>query len=320
MAPPSEMLMNLKSYHRVFIFLLVVLFLTSLLTPWVAWLWDHIRLGRPEWQHLNYPFARIFNRIFMILGILLFFPCLRFLKIGSAAALGLTSFRRDYGYILKGALFALASFIIIVMIMATVDVFKPAFRLTFAEGLERSFKAVMTALTVGLVEEVFFRGLIFKGLFEQWRPMGAFIAANSFYAAIHFIKPAQKYYVQEFDPLLGFYHLAHSFERFLDPWSLLPGFFGLFLLGVVLSYAFVRTGSLYLSMGLHMGWVLGIKSIKVYGNYTRPDLGWFFGSSDPKFVSGVATWIGFIIVALIVHWLTRKRPNLSSDPPPEAAA
>ncbi len=311
--------MNLKSYQRVFLFLLAVLFLTSLLSPWVAWLWNLIRSSRPEWQEYLYPFSRIFNRIFMVLGILLFFPCRRLLKISSAEELGLSSFRRDYGYILKGAFLALISFVIIVMIMTTVDVFKPAFRLAFAEGVARSFKALMAALTVGLVEEVFFRGIIFKGLREQWRPMGAYIVANCFYSATHFIKPAQKFYLQEFDPWLGFYHLAHTFERFLDPWSLLPGFFGLFLLGIVLSYAFVRTGSLYLSMGLHMGWILGIKSIKVYGSYSRHDLGWFFGSSDPKFVSGIATWIGFIVVALIVHRLTLKRSNLSSDPPPTTA-
>ena len=93
----------------------------------------------------------------------------------------------------------------------------------------------------------------------------------------------------------------------------------MFLLGLVLCYAFARTGSLYLSMGLHMGWVFGIKSIKVYGNYTREDLGWFFGSMDPKFVSGVATWLGFLAVALMVHWLTRNRARLSSSPPPGEA-
>jgi membrane protease YdiL (CAAX protease family) len=89
--------------------------------------------------------------------------------------------------------------------------------------------------------------------------------------------------------------------------GLFPGLFGLFLLGIVLSYAFIRTGSLYLSIGLHAGWVFGIKTIKVYGNYTREGLGWLFGSTDPKFLSGVATWVGFLMVGLIVYWLTRKR-------------
>jgi hypothetical protein len=35
-----------------------------------------------------------------------------------------------------------------------------------------------------------------------------------------------------------------------------------------------------------------------------------FGSSDPKFVSGVATWAGILLVALAVHWITRNRSRL----------
>ncbi len=298
--------MQLKNYQRIFIFILGVLVLTCLLSPWAAWTLDLMRSWRPQWQGLEQPFARIFNRTFMVLGILLFFPCFGFLRISSAKDLGLTNLRRGYGYIILGAGLAVISFVIIVILMVAADIFQPAWRVTLAVGLQRSFKAVMTGLTVGLIEEVFFRGIIFKGLLDEWRPMGAYIVANAWYSAIHFIKPAQKSYVQDFDPWLGFYHLGHTFEPFTDPVALLPGFFGLFLLGVVLSYAFVRTGSLYLSIGLHMGWVLAIKSIKIYGGYSSADLGWIFGSANPRFVSGVATWVGFLAITMIVYWLTRE--------------
>lgn len=311
--------MNLKTYQRVLLYLLGVLFLTCALSPWAARSWDLIASYRPQWQELNYSFARIFNRLFMVLGILLFFPCMRFLGIRSAAQLGLSNLRKDYGDILAGALLALFSFAVIVWMMAVTDVFQPALRLNFAAGLGRVFAAVMAGLTVGVIEEIYFRGMIFKGLREDWPPWGAYAAASAFYAALHFIRPAQENYPDGLNPWLGFVHLAHTFGRFLHPADILAGFFGLFLLGLVLSYAFARTGSLYLSMGLHMGWVVGIKTIKVYGNYTREDLGWFFGSTDPKFVSGFATWLGFLAVALIVHRLTRNRSSLSSSPPPGAA-
>jgi hypothetical protein len=42
-------------------------------------------------------------------------------------------------------------------------------------------------------------------------------------------------------------------------------------------------------MSLHAKWILGLKSIRVFGDYSRQDLGWIFGSSDPKIVSGIAT-------------------------------
>ena len=77
-----------------------------------------------------------------------------------------------------------------------------------------------------------------------------------------------------------------------------------------MSYAFFRTGSLYLSMGLHAGWVFGLKTIRVYGDFRREDLGWLFGSSEPKLVSGVAVWIIILAVGLVIHYLTRHRQNL----------
>lgn len=306
--------MRVKSYQRVFLFLLSVLLLTCLLSPWAAILWDSILTIRPEWQNYRYPFSRIFNRLFMVLAIVLFFPCRRLLKIGSMAQLGLKSRPGSYRDCLTGVSLALGSVIAIGLVMSTSEVFTPYFRLSFAVGLERSLKALLTAVTVGLLEEIFFRGIIFKGLLEDWKPTGTFVAANLFYAAMHFIKPAKKSYLSSLDPWAGIDHLIHTFDRFLDPLALLPGLLGLFLLGLVLSYAFLRTGSLYLSIGLHAGWVFGIKTIRVYGNYTREDLGWLFGSSSPKIISGFATWIGILAVGVIVHWLTRRRPGLFSDP------
>ena len=64
-------------------------------------------------------------------------------------------------------------------------------------------------------------------------------------------------------------------------------------------------------MGLHGGWIFGLKSFGAFGFYTRQDLGWMFGSTDPKVVSGVIPWIGILIVGLLVHWITRQRNTIS---------
>ena len=311
--------MILKTYQRVFLSLLGVLFLTCLISPWGAAGWDALRSAIPGWEDYRYPFSRIFNRLFMVLAIILFLIFRRFLKIGPPKQLGLTPFRQGYGDVLTGFSLALLSFLVVVLTMTFMGVFWPELRLSLGEGFKRSVSAILAAATVGFLEEVFFRGILFKGLLEDWKPTGAFIGVNLFYSAIHFVRPVQAPTIQGFDPLLGFKHLAHTFAPFADPLGLFPGLFGLFLLGIVLSYAFVRTGSLYLSIGLHAGWVFGIKTIKVYGNYTREGLGWLFGSTDPKFVSGVATWVGFLMVGLIVYWLTRSGPIPDPDPPPARA-
>jgi uncharacterized protein len=85
---------------------------------------------------------------------------------------------------------------------------------------------------------------------------------------------------------------------------------GLLLIGIVLSYAFLRTGTLYLSIGLHAGWIISIKTVRLFGDYRRESLGWLFGSTDPKIVSGVVTWVGIILVGVAVYWITRNRAGL----------
>ncbi len=213
--------------------------------------------------------------------------------------------------VVKVLIIAVVSFLFIVLAMSLSQVFDPHLRFSLSVATGRILGGLLTAITVGFLEEIFFRGMIFKGLIEDVKPAVAFFTANLFFAAIHFVKPAQKQYFVDFTPWYGFDHLLHTFERLLNPIAILPGLLGLFLLGILLSYAFIRTGSLYLSIGLHSGWIFGLKTIKVYGNYSREDLGWVFGSVDPKFVSGVATWICFLAVGLIVYWMTRKRQHRS---------
>jgi membrane protease YdiL (CAAX protease family) len=299
----------MKSYKRILLFLLLVLALNCLISPWMAALWDWVLYAIPEWSSYRQPFSRIFSRLYMVLGIALFFLCRRQLKIESPSQLGLTGARKlQDGFVGFGL--AVASLCGIVLVLIFADIFEPDLRYSWSSSLGRAFAALMAGLTVGLLEEIFFRGMIFKGLMEDTKPATAFILANLFYAAIHFVKPAEKVPLSGIEPLAGIRHLILSFAPMLDLEEILPGLFGLFLIGVALSYAFLRTGSLYLAIGLHAGWVFGLKTLEIFGRAPRRDLGWFFGASHPKIVSGVATWIGVLIVLAVIHWLTRNRkPN-----------
>ena len=196
------------------------------------------------------------------------------------------------------------------LVMSLAGAYEPFFRLSLGESVGQYVKAILTGFTVGFLEEIFFRGIIFRGLLEDWKPLPAFITANLFYSALHFVRPAEKYFLSGMDPWAGFRHLFSTFAPFLEPAEIAPGIIGLLLIGIVLSYAFLRTGTLYLAIGLHAGWVISIKTVRVFGDYQTENLGWLFGSSDPKFVSGVATWAGILLVGLAVHWLTRNRAGL----------
>jgi membrane protease YdiL (CAAX protease family) len=296
----------LKTYQRLFLFLLLVLLMSCLASPWMALGadWFVNRMGEAAER---YPFSRIFNRTYMIAAIILFVAFRRFLRIGALSQLGLPPLRDGARDLITGWLLAIVSMVALGIAMSGADVFTPYFRLSLSQSLSRCAGALATGLTVGFLEEIFFRGIFLKGLMDDLKPAAAFVFANLFYAAVHFVKPGEPYTMDVFDPWLGFRHLASTFAPFFEPSEFGPGLIGLFLIGLALSYAFLRTGSLYLSIGMHAGWIFSIKTVRVFGDYTREDLGWLFGSTDPKIVSGIATWIGILIVIAAVHWITAGR-------------
>jgi len=297
----------MKAYQRLFLFLLASLAITVLLSPWLATSWDHFVGARPGWEPYRYPFSRIFDRCFLVTSILLFFPCRRFLKIGSASQIGLAPRTHAAPDIALGFCCAVVSMALLLALMSFQEIYTPFFRLGFGESMGRIANGLLSGFTVALLEETFFRGIFFKAIFEQGKPVRAFLVANLLYAAVHFVQPESSFHLSGYDPGGGLRYLVASFKPFLNLSEVFPGLIGLFLIGLVLSYAVVRTNTLFLAMGLHAGWVFSIKTVRVFGDYTRRDLGWMFGSTDPKIVSGVVSWIGILSVAVAVHALTRRR-------------
>jgi membrane protease YdiL (CAAX protease family) len=300
----------MKSYQRLLIFILLVLGVTAVVSPWAATAWDLISGASAAAAEDRIPFSRFFDRFFMISGIVLFFSCRSLLKIDSLSQLCLSPRTRAASDVAVGLCFALGSMFALGFIMSTAGVYEVFFRLSLGESVELYLKAILTGLTVGFLEEIFFRGIIFRGLLEDWKPLPAFLTANLFYSALHFVKPGEQYFLSGVEPWAGFRHLFSTFAPFLEPTEIVPGMIGLLLIGIVLSYAFLRTGTLYLSIGLHAGWIISIKTVRIFGDYQRESLGWLFGSTDPKIVSGVVTWVGIILVGVAVHWITRNRAGL----------
>jgi membrane protease YdiL (CAAX protease family) len=309
-----------KIHHRMMIFLTAALALTCIISPWMAIGADWFAAEWPRLLSERVPFDKIFNRAFLIAGIILFIGWRRTLVPRELRSLLSPGLRIAYRNFLTGWGLAVLSMVLLVTAMAATDVFRPYIRATLSTGLTRFAGAFVASMFASFFEEVFFRGMLFLGLRETGHPVRAYILANLFYSAIHFVKPGNQYFLESVDVLAGFRHLLTTFEPFLDPLPLLPGIFALFLIGVVLSYALERSGNLYLSMGLHAGWILSLKILKVFGNFSRADLGWVFGSADPKIVSGVATWLGILLVGVAVNRITRQISPLSNDQPHATAA
>ena len=307
-------------HNRLLIFLTAALVLACVISPWLALGADWFGTKWPDLLSQRVAFGKVFNRAFMIAAMMLFIAYRRALNPPELKRLLTPGLHVAVRNFLAGWGLTVFSMVVLVTAMAATEVFRPYLRVSWTTGLSRLAGALLAGLSSGFLEEIFFRGMLFLGIFQTGHRLRAYLLANLFYSAIHFVKPGEGYFLDDMDVLAGFRHLITTFHPFLDLYALLPGIIGLLLVGVVLSYALERTGNLWLSIGLHAGWIVSLKLMKVFGNFSRADLGWVFGSGEPKIVSGVATWVGIMLVGLAVSQFTRRAVPLASDQPHATAA
>ena len=304
-----------QPHQRLLLYLLLALALACAISPILSLGADWFMIQWPGLMPQRIPFHRTFDRAFMISGILMFIVCRRALfpaRLKELWRVGAATASRDFA---AGLGLALGSMLLVVATMTVAEVFTPFLRLPISVAIGRLASAAAAGIFAGVFEGIFFRGILFMGLRAHSYSVRAYLLANLFYAALHFVRPGEAYFLDRLDLGAGFRHLGYTFTPFLDPLSLLPGLIGLLLIGAVLSFAVERAGNLYLAIGLHAGWIISLKSVRVFGDFKRDQLGWLFGSSDPKIVSGVAIWTAILLAGVAVHYLTKSRAVRSSDLP-----
>ena len=129
---------------------------------------------------------------------------------------------------------------------------------TVATLLLKFAKIFPVAFLIGLIEESFFRGILFFRLQRSLSVTKAALISSCLYAVVHFISPSKSFAPTEFSFTSGFSFLVVCLERMWNP-EVLPAFIGLTLVGLTLCYAIQRSGSMALIIGLHAGWVIAVK-------------------------------------------------------------
>jgi membrane protease YdiL (CAAX protease family) len=175
--------------------------------------------------------------------------------------------------------------------------------------LARIPKYFLSAITIAIVEEAFFRAVLLGGMKRDLGRRTTLIASSAIYAIAHLVRSPAKFYVTGFEPFAGLVTLTHSLDQLMNPAVSIPTLIGLFVLGLVLGEAYLLTGTVYLSIGLHAGLVLGAKLFpKLVERASIP--WWLAGSGGPApLVAGPAAWI----IALTLLALMPRIARLS-DP------
>ncbi len=162
-------------------------------------------------------------------------------------------------------------------------------------------KYLLSAIVIAIIEEGFFRAFLLGGMKGDFGNRVALILSAAIYAVAHLLRSPARFYVTGYEPAAGLITLAHSIDQFTDPAIAIPTLIGLFLLGIVLGEAYILTGSVYFSIGLHSGFVLGAKMWPkiIFDRATIP--WWIAGGGSIPLIGGAAAWAIAIGVLLMLR-------------------
>lgn len=303
---------NMKQHKKLFLLFLLTLCLSGFIAPVIKVILDTLTSSSSfmadllNYKHGSYDFGRVMRRIMMAMAILLIFLMRKQLMIGSFVALGIKPVQGwweqlQMGFFLSTGMFIL--YIIFLWICGT-QIFQPDAK-SPTEMIFQLLKILLIAGLVGCIEEILFRGFIFQSLLADLQTVSAICISSLFYSLLHFFK-VKLLVTPGFQPFIGFIVIYQSFKDIAVNFpAILPLIIGLFLVGVVLSYAYFRTKSLYLAIGIHAGWIFLIKANKLFFDHVGMNLKWLFG--DSKMITGALGWSFLIFTLILIRFVTKAK-------------
>lgn len=267
--------------------------------------WKGVFSDAPALSFLNFleshdDFHRYFNRCLMFLALAGLFLLWRVTKINSWHELGWTNFPKARLHIFQGLLVGLASLIAVAVLGLLFDArdFRPAHSLN--EWNRHGVNTLSAAIAVGILEETLFRGMLF-GLLRRdmhWRWAAVFSAL--LFSAVHFID--QRPAISEITWTTGF----TAFPQFIHDFAHDPHWpayaVNLFLAGLILAGTLQRTGSLFIAIGIHAGWIIALKTNSFITMPINKHVLW----GDNKTSDG---WIATPLLAIMAWAILRHDPE-----------
>ncbi len=240
----------MKDAARLAAYFIAVVVVGALLAPILFWSANWLAAQGAFSFLAKYDFHRFFHRAVLVAAVVLLWPLLWVSHVRRLNDLGLVRnphWVRDLG---AGALLSIVPLLFCAVLLIKFHVY--SFRHVFV--WPRFGKVLLAAISVPLIEETFFRGIILGILLRKTRKFLPIIFVSALFAAVHFLKGSER------EPAIvtwtsGFQSIAHALAGFGDPLMVVSAFATLFLIGCILADARVLTNSLWLPIGLHAGWI-----------------------------------------------------------------
>jgi uncharacterized protein len=269
----QHFLFEVPALGKILLYLMLVVLLGALLAPPLYW-WLH--------ETLDFPFYRYLTRTTQVTAFILLGPLLYWLGIRSTREFGLERNPHAARDMLAGLLLTLAPGALLGAAYLFLDVYRIKQELLPLVLL----RITATAGTVALVEEFLFRGVLLGLAARSFGRWLAALGVSLAFAAVHFLRPS-KQADSNVEWWTGLAQVLRVFEAAppLPLW--IAGFLSIFVAGMILAFAALRTRSLWFSIGLHAGWIFCQQALQWLAKYhVRPPeslLPWV----GPNVVSGL---------------------------------
>lgn len=296
-------------------YLVGALLVAALAAPWVYQLGQWAAGEADFLKGLGtQPFHRYLNRCLLLTALAGLWPLARAFRLTSRSSLGLAwdaGSRRRLGL---GLATGFGSLLTAALLMALAGVRGFNFNHTPSVLLELALNATLSAAAVAMLEELFFRGVVFGALRQSLPPPAAIGISSLIYAALHFLARVEHSGPVEWTSGLAL--LPRLLRGMVAPENLAPAGLTLAVGGAVLALAYQRTGSLWFSIGLHAGWVFWLKVVKTVTSPGTAAGGTFWGTD--KLLDG---WLALVVMLVLLagvawsRWLGQA-PAANDEPAP----
>jgi membrane protease YdiL (CAAX protease family) len=245
-------------------------------------------------------FPRSLDRSLLGLAIIGLWPLLRLCGLRSWRELGFVRQGAGARQILGGFVLGWASLALVALLAMVCGAAALVATHSSAEIFHHLASATWASVIVAVIEELIFRGALF-GVLRKAMPWPlALLVSSAVYSAVHFIQKADFAGTVQWDS-----GLILLWTMFSHPPPLIPAALTLLAVGAILALCYQRTGALYVSIGLHAGWIFWLKS---YGFLLRVKGPSSFWGTD-KLIDG---WLSFLILSGLLLFIGLRKPAISS--------
>ncbi|MEK6194112.1 MAG: CPBP family intramembrane metalloprotease, partial [Deltaproteobacteria bacterium] len=256
-------------------------------------------------------FSRYFNRAMMLSAILMIYPTLRWIRSGLhdtdrlRSNITLKANPDRWIQLPLGFFLAVVPLLLMGFVYVKVGYYVPR----NPEDFQWS-RVIITALSAAagaaILEELFFRWGLMGLILRTTNAFRALLFVTFIYTLVHFLKPPPELQMPTVIWSSGFWLVGQIFAQFGNPVFIMAEFATLFTVGWILGYVRLKTSSLWMGIGLHAGWIFGIK---LFSPITRKKMALAemlpWAGKDLK--TGIIPMVVVLLTGIVVWFILQRR-------------